>query len=359
MRILKIFALVVMILASLSLLSQTAMAATVLPNPHPGGGGYHGGGGYYGGYHGGYGGYQGYYGFHYHYPYFYGYPYWGGFYPYFGLGFGYGYGYGAGYGYGYPYGGYGYGYEPYGEVRTEVKPQHAEVFVDGGLVGKADDYDGWWQRLKLSPGMHRLVFRSPGFQPYVTDIRVGIGTDFHMKYELHPGNDSISEEEMMLPQKYAQRGNDRRYDQRGYGHEPRYDYYGRPNDQRNRQYDQRDRQYERRPPAPPQENPDYNRDNNYDNDRDNDNSYYGDQQQENRQGDRRPLIVHVEPNDATIYIDGNYYGTANDNGNDLQVLLPEGEHRIEVVRPGFDTFSQNVTIFRDRDNHLNIILKRK
>jgi hypothetical protein len=332
MRIVKNLALIALILASFSLVPQTATAGTSVAVG-------------FSTFHHGYHSYYPYYR-----PFFYGYPYWGGFYPYYGLGYG---------GYGYGYGGYGgYGYRPYGEVRTEVKPQSAQVFVDGGLVGKADDYDGWWQRLNLSPGMHRIVFRAPGFQPYVTDIRIGIGTDFHLKYEMHPGNDNIAEQEMMLPhsKQYSRRGYDRHY-----GNHPQYDPYQRPDNHR-------DQQYERRPPQD-------DRDNNYDNDQDqyqdqdhyqdqnqdrnNDDSYYGDQQHEGRQSDRRPLILHIEPDDATVYIDGNYYGTANDNGNDLQVLLPEGAHRIEVVRPGFDSFSQQVTIARDRDNHVNVILKKK
>jgi hypothetical protein len=363
MRTVKILAFITLIVISFSFMTaSTAAAKTVLPNPHPGGGGSHGGshggyhgghhGGYYGGYHGGYyGGYHGYYG----YPYYYGWPYWGGVYPYFGFGFGYGYGYPS---YAYPYSyGYGYGYEPYGEVQTEVKPQDAQLFIDGGFVGKADDYDGWWQRLQLSPGMHRLVFRAPGFQPYVADVRIGPGTDVHLKYEMHPGNDTIAENEMVLPRSEQQQYSRRQYDPYR-GNRPQYNPYERP--------DGRDQQYERRPPQP-QDNDGYNNPNNdgYNNPNNDgynnpnqDDSYYGNQQ--NQRSDRPELILNVEPDDATVYIDGNYYGTANENGRgELRVLLPEGVHKIEVVRPGFDTFSQDVTVGRDHDNRLSVTLNRR
>lgn len=340
----KIITLIAVFLMGLLLIPQLSEAAkAVVPYPpnyhggHSGGGHYNGGhyhGGYYGHYHGGY------------YGHYYGGPYWGwgGYYPYFGLGFYYGYPYA----WGYPYYGYGYGYPyyagpgyygyPVGSVRTEIKPQSAQIFVDGGYVGKADDYDGWWQRLDLEPGPHRVVFRAPGFQPYLVDIRVAPGQDVHLKYQMVAGNDAIDQKDMVLPRsEYQNRGYNRPY---------------------NRPYppDQRDQQYQRRPPdnqGQYQPMPDENQP-----PEDNDQGYYGDNQYQDR--DQRPLILHVEPSDATIYVDGKYYGTANDNGrSEIQVLLPPGNHRIEVVRPGYESFSQDIMVSKDQDNHVNVILRKK
>jgi hypothetical protein len=70
-------------------------------------------------------------------PYWYGsfwYPFAGGGYPY------YGYPY-------YPYYPYGYPYDPVSSsVRLDVKPQAAEVYVDGYRAGTVDDFDGVFQR---------------------------------------------------------------------------------------------------------------------------------------------------------------------------------------------------------------------
>ena len=368
----KIITLIAVFLMGLLLIPQFSEAAqTVAPSHHAAVAGHsgsgHSGSGHSGSgktvlpyppnYHGGHSGHGYYDGGHYHGGYYghYGWPYWGwgGYYPYFGLGFYYGYpygwgypyyGYGYGYGYGYPYyapapGYYGY---PTGSVRTEVKPQSAQVFVDGGYVGKADDYDGWWQRLDLEPGQHRLVFRAPGFQPYVADIRIVPGQDVHLKYDMVAGNDTIDQKDMMLPRSD--------YDNRGY-RQP-YDRRYPP--------DQRDQQYQRRPPEDHgqyQPMPDENQppENN-----DNDQGYYGDDQYRNENRDQRPLVLHVEPSDATVYVDGNYYGTSNDNGrNEIQVLLPPGNHKIEVVRPGYESFSQDIMVSKDQDNHVNVILRKK
>jgi len=332
MRItLKFIVLIALLSMGLLLVPQISQAKTVVPYPQ----GHHSNN---------YGHNSGHYSHYGHYPYYGNRGYYGG-YPYWGWGVGWGWGYPY-YGFGYygaypasPYAyGYGYGYGPYGQIRTEVKPQSAQIFVDGGYVGKADDYDGWWQRLQLEPGQHRIVFRAPGFKPYVTDIRIVPGADIHLKYGMQAGNDSIAEQDMMLPR--------REYSRRDYGQGPEYGQ--RP--------DGRDQQYERHQPQE-----DRYQDQSQDQDQEeNIQPYFGGGQGNDRDMYRRPLILHIEPSDATVYVDGNYYGTANDNGrSELQLLLPEGRHRIEVVRPGFDSFSQDVTVGREQDNHVNIVLQKK
>ncbi len=222
--------------------------------------------------------------------------------------------------YGYQYRPYYYGYSGYsyypgwGEVRAEVKPQNAKVYLDGDYVGISDDFDGWWQTLPLSPGKHRLVFRAPGFAPYAVNIRVLPGRDYHIKYEMTPGDDVMDEREMQLPRDETQRSYPR-------------DQYRKPESYREPERDE----FRSRPP-----------------------------ESRDMESSRLPLALHVEPGDATIYIDGNYYGTANENGGtEIRVLLPVGMHRIEVVRPGYDSFAQDVNVAKDGENRLNITLQKK
>ena len=49
---------------------------------------------------------------------------------------------------------YGFG-QPDSSVRVEVKPKEAEVFVDGYYAGIVDDFDGVFQRLRVTPGRTR------------------------------------------------------------------------------------------------------------------------------------------------------------------------------------------------------------
>ena len=62
-----------------------------------------------------------------------------------------------------------------GEIRLQVRPREAAVYVDGYYAGVVDDFDGVFQRLKLEAGAHRLEVRAPGFRPLVFDVLVTPG----------------------------------------------------------------------------------------------------------------------------------------------------------------------------------------
>ncbi len=114
--------------------------------------------------------------------YYYGYGY-----PYYGHGFGHGF---HGYG-GYGYGPYGYGgFAVDGSVRIEVNPKDAreeiEVYVDGGLAGVVNDYDGALQRLRLPPGKHELELKLDGYQTQKMTIFVERGGSFHIRGDMIP-----------------------------------------------------------------------------------------------------------------------------------------------------------------------------
>jgi hypothetical protein len=128
-------------------------------------------------------------------PYYYGYGYYD---PYFSrryssywspFGYGYGLGYfaydpymfGSAYGSGYdPYaaGGYGsgsYGTRQYGEtgsIRLKVKPNDAQVFIDGYYVGVVDSFDGAFQRLGIEAGSHKVEIRAEGYETAELDVMV-------------------------------------------------------------------------------------------------------------------------------------------------------------------------------------------
>jgi hypothetical protein len=61
---------------------------------------------------------------------------------------------------------------PTGDVKTEVKPKQAEVYVDGYYAGVADDFDGVFQRLHTSPGGHALTLHLEGYRTVTRSIYV-------------------------------------------------------------------------------------------------------------------------------------------------------------------------------------------
>ena len=64
---------------------------------------------------------------------------------------------------------YGYGFYPYGaradaDVRVDVTPKQAEVYVDGYYAGLADDFAGVFKHLHTTPGGHAITLHLEGYR---------------------------------------------------------------------------------------------------------------------------------------------------------------------------------------------------
>jgi len=261
------------------------------------------------------GGHGGYYG----YPY---YPYWGP--SYWGYGY-YPYYYGAYYGGGYPYyGGHYYGGYPVssrvtGSVRLMVDPEKTRVYVDGYYAGVSDDFDGIFQRLHVSPGKHEIKLQLDGYQTQRFRVYVVPDETLKIHFDMVKGSGEGSEAVM--------------------GDREAAEAYTRDNWR-----DARDR-YES------------NRRDSGSSARDGE---YEDGDRSNRAAtlaDRGPALLRlrVEPDDASVYVDGTFQGTARQA---QRLDLTPGRHRVEVVRPGYRTFERDVEIEADRPSDLDVTLER-
>jgi hypothetical protein len=114
---------------------------------------------------------------------------------YFPFGFG---GFGPGYYYydrsaWYPYNAYDYRFDSYayrygyptGELRLDVEPRHAEVYVDGYYAGLVDDFDGVFQGLRLEEGPYRIEIVAPGLEPLEFDVRIQPGRKINYRGDLY------------------------------------------------------------------------------------------------------------------------------------------------------------------------------
>jgi hypothetical protein len=241
------------------------------------------------------------------------YPYYGGYYPYWGwygvpyygyydpFYWGFGVSYGGGYGYG---GGYypGYQYADAASIRTFVEPEKTKVFVDGAYAGEVDDFDGMFQRLYVSPGRHDVTFKLDGYRSHRVMIYAVNDRTIKIRHNMQkgPGEETVE-------------------DLSGGITEPPYrmtDNYPPPRDR------------EEPPPA-----------------------------YEERRGarDEGALRLDVRPDDASVYVDGEFVGSARRAG---LVPLPPGRHRLEVVRPGFRTVERDVEIQSGRTETVAIDLQR-
>lgn len=270
--------------------------------------------GRYGSY--GYGGYYGYpYSSYYYSPYAYwGYPGYGG-----GLGYGYGYGYGA-YGYGY---GDNYGYAPapyYGggggggyrqgndgeQIRTLVDPAKTRVYVDGYYAGVADDFDGMFQRLNVSPGRHDITLKLEGYASHTFSVYPGGGETIKLRWDMVKGTGETRE---TIGEEYARPVDQGRDPARAtLQNEP-----PRPRPEPGREVDSA-------PPDSPR----------------NDQPVI-----QMPQAGRGEILFDILPLDASVYIDGEFHGKASQL---TQVQLPFGRHRVEVVRPGYRTEETEINV---------------
>ncbi len=280
------------------------------------GGGSHGGpqGGYRGGGHGGYyRGHGGYYG-----------GYYGGW-------------WGPGYGWGWGWGGYGpwpyYGGVVYSSsdarpavssrfaaVDVEVKPDSAEVFLDGTYIGKADDFDGFPGFLYLLPGKYRLELKHPLYEPVAVDVEVARG----QKVE-------VSREMKLLPGK----GKLDAFDppDRGTPLGRVFGSHATPVDPR---------------PAQKRQGPAW---------RSEEGGEYGIDTQMDR-GDALPAPAKpaprktyrpridwaVSPDDASVYLDDRFVGAAEELNAGGGTRIEAGRHTVTVVRPGFKTKTFEVEV---------------
>jgi PEGA domain len=56
------------------------------------------------------------------------------------------------------------------EVKIEVNPSRAAVFLDGRFVGHVAEFEGTWHSLLIAPGDHKIKIALPGFQTFETEI---------------------------------------------------------------------------------------------------------------------------------------------------------------------------------------------
>src|SRR5437016_2205768 len=58
------------------------------------------------------------------------------------------------------------------ELKLNVKPDRAAVFVDDGYIGHAADFGGAFHSMLLSPVKHRVKVELPGYRTFETEVNL-------------------------------------------------------------------------------------------------------------------------------------------------------------------------------------------
>src|SRR5947199_399762 len=205
--------------------------------------------------------------------------------------------------------GYGYGYRS-GALRLLVEPHQARVYVDGYYAGIVDDFDGIFQRLYISPGRHEITLKLEGFRSYRLRVYVPIDQTVKIHYRMVPGSGTEVDEATLGTAPVDDARYDDRSDDRSEGRDDRYD--------------------DRVPREPPAYEP-------------------------GSAAEMGTLRVDAQPEDASVYVDGQFKGTARQ----LHALsLPAGRHHVEIVRPGFRTVERDVEVQPGRTTNIEAELGR-
>lgn len=190
-------------------------------------------------------------------------------------------------------GGYGQVYMQPGALDLNVKPKRAEVYVNGEDVGHVGRYDGFPGYLWLEPGRYELIFLLDGYRTERHEFTVRPGLIQDVRFTLEKGP-TQSVAELSQP--------------------PRL-----------------------RPEPPRPRGPETWR--------------------EQDRSDRSPwnaparwglLKLDVEPDEATVYLDGRPLGTAQDlERREAGIPVSPGDHVLEVVYPGTEGASKSFTMDPD------------
>ena len=73
------------------------------------------------------------------------------------------------------------------EIKLEVKPNRAAVFVDGVFVGHVAEFEGLGKALLVAPGRHTIKMTLPGYQTFETQIDLVANQKSAVKTEMVKG----------------------------------------------------------------------------------------------------------------------------------------------------------------------------
>jgi hypothetical protein len=190
---------------------------------------------------------------------------------------------------------YGPPFANLGSARLQVTPRQAEVYIDGYLAGTVDDFDGVFQRLSVAPGEHELTIYLEGYRTFTQTLLFRPGTTIDIKQPLVPLGPG--EASGPRPQASAPPAGPP-------------DPGGRPG-----------------PGSGPQP------------------AVFG------------TLAIRVQPDGATLFVDGEEWSAPDDDGRIL-IDLADGPHDVEVRKDGLTTYRRTVQVRAGRTVRLNVSLSR-
>ena len=214
---------------------------------------------------------------------------------------------------------YAYGYYPTfmgpeADLRVLVKPTNAEVYVDGYLAGIVDEFDGFFQRLHVTPGQHEITLYLQGYRTAHQKLYLPANTTYKLRYKMEPlaAGEAAEPPPSPPPPPAGQPGPPVRMLPQG----------GAPG--------QAPPGF---PPPPPQEP----------------------SRAVTLESSGATLAIRVQPSGADVMIDGERW-QGPEGEERLLVQVAEGSHHIEIHKDGYRRFSTDIHTRRGETLPLNVAL---
>lgn len=200
-------------------------------------------------------------------------------------------------------------------VDTDVSPEHARVFLDGQLIGTADDFDGYPDYLYLKPGTYTLEFVLPGYEGEKVIVEAAPGRyvplDFALKRKTGERPAAWYDRPEGLPQARV---------------------FGKSTTKEAKTGPDPSLRPELRAPS---------------------------RESEARTG-KAALRFNVEPPQAVVYLDGEFLGTGEDLAQLVRgVAVEPGEHQVEVMAPGYEGEKRELEVSAGQTLEVQVRLSRE
>jgi hypothetical protein len=204
-----------------------------------------------------------------------------------------------------------------------AKPKNAAVHVDGYLAGIVDDFDGTWQRLRVTPGQHEITLFLEGYRTVTQKVYLQVNTTQKLRVDMEKLPAGEKSEPVPPPPPQAEAP----------GAPP-------PGTQPPPGWPQPVPSPPRTPPPATPDPP------------------VAPRPVPSEATTLGTLSIRVNPGGTEVLIDGERQGDVSAN-EVLLVQLPEGTHRVEVRKKGYEPFSGDFEVRRGETTAVNVALVRQ
>ncbi len=222
-----------------------------------------------------------------------------------------------------------------GALDLDVSPGRTQVYLDSQYIGTVDQYDGFPTYLWLDKGTYDIVFYLDGYKTVARQVSVYPGTVIDFDDRLEPG-------QSVRPEDLASKSHERR-DTRERFERNRRDRIDRGEDPADEDGSWRDRVSREREDR---------------RDRGEEIEIRDQDQDQDGRSEQGRVRLEVEPDDASVYLDGHFVGTGEDLAKLRRGLLVDpGKHTLAVVRPGRESVERDFEVDPGEDFELEIELE--